>query len=126
MTTQIMYLYRNLLYLPGECAATRPECVGKLFPTESDSARFPETSLSREAEQLSLDDAQQLSRDVTQLSRDVMQLSRDVMFGDVSLSRERWEEEELEKVEKIRLQLEDVSASVMLSSRVLQDERVKC
>ena len=82
--------------------------------------------MSREAEQLSLDDAQQLSRDVTQLSRDVMQLSRDVMFGDVSLSSERWEEEELEKVEKIRLQLEDVSASVMLSSRVLQDERVKC
>ena len=56
---------------PVECAVTSPACTGRLFPTDSDRARFPDTSLSRDAEQLSRD-AQQFSRDVTQLSRDVM------------------------------------------------------
>jgi hypothetical protein len=89
-----------------------------LFPTESDNARFPDASLSLDAKQLSRD-ALQFSRDVTQLSCDVRQLSREVMSRAVSLSRERWEEEELEKVEKIRRQLDEVSVSVILSSRVL-------
>lgn len=111
--------------LPEEWAATIP-AAGKLFPTDKLRARFPEVSLSRGAVQLSREvtlsrGAAQFSRDeVQQFSRDATQLSRDVMSRDVRRSSERWEDEEEEKVEKIRLQLEDVSPSVMLSRRVLK------
>ena len=43
------------------------------------------------------------------------------MSRDVSFSSERWEEEELEKVEKMRRQLEGLSVSVILSSLVLRE-----